>query len=514
MDKRLYDSHSIMYILSAIMRKPSLLEEPSFILTEADFIDPLHKIVFGSVFNLASESVEHITPMNVDLYLKQFQQKYDYYQKNGGLEYLVNIYDAIDIAFEKSEFNLYYQRIKKFTILRDLQKHGFDIKQFYDADATLELEKQNEKLNSIELNQIFETIKTKLAIIEDAHINKTIGGPKNAGEGLRDLFEELKTTPEYGNRIDGEIFNSITRGAREGKMFLYSAPSGHGKTRFFVGNACALSLPYIEEGKVIVGENLVPVLFVATEMDVDEIQTLILAYVSGVNENKILTNNLSPKEEFLIEHAIKIIEQYSENFKIEKISDPNITTLRTKLVRYVMADNYRHIFYDYIFTTTSLNAEFSKTGLREDVVLMMLSNTLKELASTYGAFIYTGTQVSRGWEKAQFRNENFIAGSKAIGDKVDFGAIAIRLLEEEKKQILPILEAQNIQEMPNLVIDIYKNRRGEVTNAKLFRNFNYGTCRARDILLTDTNYSVWPFKSRLNYSEREYDINEFEREVS
>ena len=38
--------------------------------------------------------------------------------------------------------------------------------------------------------------------------------------------------------------------------------------------------------------------------------------------------------------------------------------------------------------------EFSRTGTSEDVVLMMMSNTLKEIASDYNVFVYTGTQVN------------------------------------------------------------------------------------------------------------------------
>ena len=56
-----------------------------------------------------------------------------------------------------------------------------------------------------------------------------------------------------------------------------------------VGNACAISMPYIDDaGKIITRDDFKRVLFVATEMTADEIQTLILAYVSGVNEKNIL----------------------------------------------------------------------------------------------------------------------------------------------------------------------------------------------------------------------------------
>ena len=84
--------------------------------------------------------------------------------------------------------------------------------------------------------------------------------------------------------------------------------------------------------------------------------------------------------------------------------------------------------------------EFSRTGLREDVTLMMLANTLKEVAADYDVFIFSGTQVNRDWEKRQFRNENNIAGSKAIADKADIGVIATKLTEEEKEEIGTLLK--------------------------------------------------------------------------
>lgn len=491
MEKKLYDSNSTMYVLGALIRDPSIGEKSSYILTESDFIG-LHKIIFGAVYNMRSESINNITPLDIDLYLKQYSKQYEFYKKENGLEYVQNVYNIVDSTFEEAQFEYYYNRVKKFTILRDLNRNGIDIRPFYNPDADFtELDVENEKLNNTEIPDIFNKVREKLSVIEDSNISKTRVKAINASEGIRDLMKELRSNPEVGHPIDGEILNFAARGAREGKLYLFSAPTGHGKTRFLVGNACSLSLPYIENGKIIKRKELVPVLFIATEMDPDEIQTLVLAYISGINEEKILTNRLTHEDERLLEVAMKILEEYGDNFKIEKISDPSISTLRSKLTRYVLSENFRYIFYDYIFTSPSLNMEFSKTGLREDVVLMMLSNTLKEIASDYGVFVYSGTQVSRAWEKAQFRNENYIAGSKAIADKIDFGAIAVKLSEEEKEKIEPLLLADGIDDKPNIVIDIYKNRRGRIVNAKIYRNFDYGTCRTKDLILTDTNFNKW-----------------------
>ncbi len=507
MEKRLYDSNSTMYVLGALIRDPSLVEKSSYILTESDFIG-LHKILFGAIYNLRAESIQKITPLDIDLYLKQYSKQYDVYKKENGLEYLQNIYGIVDATFEEAQFEYYYNRVKKFTILRDLDSNGIDIKPFYNPDVDFtQIDKENERLNSTDISDIFNKVREKLSIIEDKNISKSRVKAINAAHNIRELIDELRANPEVGYPLSGDILNFAARGAREGKLYLFSAPTGHGKTRFLVGNACSLSLPYIEDGKIVKRDNLIPVLFIATEMDPDEIQTLVLSYVSGVNEEKILTNRLTHEEERLIEVALKIIEQYENNFKIEKISDPSISSLRSKLTRYVLAEGFQHIFYDYIFTSPSLNLEFSKTGLREDVVLMMLSNTLKEIASDYGVFVYTGTQVSRGWEKAHFRNENFLAGSKAIADKIDFGVIAIKLTEEDKEKIEPLLLADGINELPNLVLDIYKNRRGRIVNAKIFRIFDYGTCRTKDLIMTDTNYNKWNLGvGRIDYNFQMQDL--------
>ena len=507
MEKRLYDSNSTMYVLGALIRDPSLVEKSSYILTESDFIG-LHKILFGAIYNLRAESIQKITPLDIDLYLKQYSKQYDVYKKENGLEYLQNVYGIVDATFEEAQFEYYYNRVKKFTILRDLDSNGIDIKPFYNPDVDFtQIDKENERLNSTDIADIFNKVREKLSIIEDKNISKSRVKAINAAQNIRELIDELRANPEVGHPLSGDILNFAARGAREGKLYLFSAPTGHGKTRFLVGNACSLSLPYIENGKIVKRENLIPVLFIATEMDPDEIQTLVLSYVSGVNEEKILTNRLTHEEERLLEVAVKIIEQYADNFKIEKISDPSISSLRSKLTRYVLAEGFQHIFYDYIFTSPSLNLEFSKTGLREDVVLMMLSNTLKEIASDYGAFVYTGTQVSRGWEKAQFRNENFLAGSKAIADKIDFGVIAIKLTEEDKEKIEPLLLADGINELPNIVLDIYKNRRGRIVNAKIFRIFDYGTCRTKDLIMTDTNFNKWNLGvGRIDYNFQMQDL--------
>ena len=269
-----------------------------------------------------------------------------------------------------------------------------------------------------------------------------------------------------------------------------------------VGNACAISMPYIDDsGQIIMrgdisGNGYQKVLFVATEMTADEIQTLILAYVSGVNEKTILLGNYTPPELDRVKQALDIIDKYGQNFIIECIPDPSIAMIKARLIKYIVQDEVEFIFYDYIFTSPSLITEFASADVKEYVALMMLSNTLKEVAMNYKVFIQSATQLNDGWSKKEIglRDQNCLRGSKAIADKIDIGLIGVRLNEEEGKQInaiwTEIKRQYGFTNEPNIVIDVYKNRRGELNCVKIFRYFDYGTCRCKDLFVTDPSYKA------------------------
>ena len=133
-------------------------------------------------------------------------------------------------------------------------------------------------------------------------------------------------------------------------------------------------MPYLDDqGRVIIRgtegtdeDNYQKVLFVTTEQQADEIQTMIIAYVSGVNENKILLGNYSPEEYERVNRALDIIEKYQDNFIIECIPDPSIAMVKARLAKYIVQDGVEYIFYDYIFSSPGLLSEFRDVAVRED----------------------------------------------------------------------------------------------------------------------------------------------------
>ena len=861
--KDLYDMQSSLYVLSSLMHNPILLEDNGFTFVKTDFDQrPLHSMVFRAIYNLEQNGVNTITPVDIDSYLKQFDTQYAYYQKNNGFTWLNQCYDMIknDNVFDKAKFKMYYDRVKKFSVLRDLESKGIDTTKYYDPNKdALNKDQEDEKLNKTSVAEILNSVREEVADIEDTHVGKDSRTSQEASVGLEELYQSLKKTPEIGLPLDGDIINYAVRGAREGKMYIYSAPTGMGKalpnstmiplangswktvgevkegdylidrhgkptkvlkvfpqgvkdvyqitfkdgrkalcndehlwtyhntcskdnnkletrtlkellkdinrlgyktdrawrysipnneaityntdvqldlnpyllglligdgsfrqqksnrnltfatndvellnsfrenglepyrhslnnydysfkdqnnnnvhvkefcdqyhlellynkygyekeipekylissvkdrmsllqglldtgghvdkkgrvsfsntskilidqvrqlcqslglmttlskdkrcdkytnghcytvqiigkpeikkdlfrlprqreklsqwynngkrkmyssynpiinienlhrqeemtcflvdndehlflmndfivthnTRFMVDQACAISMPYLDsDGNIVCRSDYQKVLFVATEMQAEEIQTLILAHVSGVNEGHITLGQYLPGEEEKIEKAIAIVKQYP-NFIIDCIPDPSIATLKARLAKYILHDGIKYIFYDYIFSSPGLLSEFRDVAVREDVALMMLSNTLKEIAMSYGVFVQTATQLNDGWSKKEIgiRDQNMIRGSKAIIDKADCGIIGVKLFEDspEWKQIEQLWSKMKYKEefkgisKPNMVLDIYKNRRGSINSVKVFRYFDFGTCRCRDLFITDANYKM------------------------
>ena len=518
--KDLFDTSTSLYVLGCLMHKPLLLQDDRYALLKTDFYKPLQQIIFVAIYNMAQQGVSTITPQDIDLYIHQFEGQYAKYKENTGYEFVTQCYQSTE-GSDARQFEPFYNRLKKFSMLRDLEALGIDTKMFYDTEKDpLNREAQDEALNKIKLASIPERIRELLVEVENRHVGKDEGTSQEAHKGLRALVEELKANPEVGLPLDGDIVNWTARGARSGKLYIYSAPSGAGKTRYMVGNACAISMPYIDKnGQVVMrvdeeGNGYQKVLFVATEMAADEIQTLILAYVSGVNEKTILLGNYTPEEFNRVKQALDIIDKYGQNFIIECIPDPSIAMIKARLTKYIVQDNVQYIFYDYIFSSPGLLSEFRDVAVREDVALMMLSNSLKEIAMNYKVFIQSATQLNDGWSKKEIglRDQNCLRGSKAIADKVDIGLIGVRLSEEEYKQVdamwteLKKQNSEKYRDKPNIVIDVYKNRRGELTCVKIFRYFDYGTCHCQDLFVTDPAYKAVNDIGSLKYEKKSFDF--------
>lgn len=484
------DKGTIIQVLGGIMHNPELLaQKDRYVLTPEDFTSSFEKVIFISIHNLFENGAKNITAIDVDNYLNTNPVSRKIFDTNHGIEYLEDVYEYSD----PENFPFYYNRLKKLRVLSDLKKKGYDITKVYDENlVNKDATKINMRFEELTLQDILDIYKAEISEIEVRYNAGDTSDTIEALDGLEDLIEQLKLHPDTGAPLQGPIFNTIAKGARKGKYYIRSAASATGKTRLAVGDACYLSYPIRfnpENWEWEINGSSEKTLFIMTEQEFDEIQTMILAYLTGFNEEKILYGRYDIEESKIVKQALKVMEYFKDNLRLVQMPNPNIAKVQA-----VIRENHRlhqieNVFYDYIFVGPALLNEFRDLRIRNDEALLMFSTALKDLAVELNIFIMSSTQLNAKGEESEtgsIKNESAIRGSRAIIDKCDVGVIVSRITKDQ----LSAIEDMGVTPIPNQVVDVFKVRRGRFTQVRIWMDSNLGNCRRDDILITDSYFNV------------------------
>ena len=84
------------------------------------------------------------------------------------------------------------------------------------------------------MNEIADLIDNKIFDIRAKCIDNATDEAANAGEGIFDLLQRLEENPDVGTGLYDKLTNTVTRGARLGKFYIRSAPTGVGILGIFV----------------------------------------------------------------------------------------------------------------------------------------------------------------------------------------------------------------------------------------------------------------------------------------
>lgn len=477
------DRKTIIQVLGSLMSRPELLNDiDKYQLEPTDFVQQMDKFVFSAIYNLYIGGAESIHTTDIDIYLSKNEIAKNLMEKENGHQFLMDC----EAYGNPANFSYYYKDLKKANLIRSLQKSGYDTSEFYSENPMDEGHFTiNEQFKKLSTEDIINKLKGQIAELEDKYVINAVIKEGTAYDGVRELIGVLQKTPEVGIRLQGVIFNTITRGGRKGKLYLRSAGSGVGKTRSMVGDACNIAYPIRYEPKYhkwISTGKPEKVLYIMTEQDPEEIQTMILSYLTGYNEEMFLYGSFRAEHMDRIMKALDIMEQYKDNFLTAKIPDPCASVVKNMFRRYNLQHGVENFFYDYIFSSPAMLNEYRDLGLREDVVLRLFTTALKNITTELNVFTLTSTQISNddGDGFKDFRN---IRGSKAIVDLVDFACIMSRPSVEELKVVAGFEKRFNF--CPNCVTDIFKNRRGRWNQVRIWSMNDLGTCRRYDLFVTD-----------------------------
>ena len=493
MASKFTDPTAIMQVIGCVYNTPQLLEfTDKYTIVEEDFPDEFHRIAFGAIYKLHELGANKISLENISDFLSTRPKSLALFKQNKGEEWLLKVSEnAIS-----SSFDYYYNRLKKFSLLRAYDNCGIDVDDIYDPDNILDTKKkqyQEDQLDNSTLEQIADKVDTKIEQIRLQYVDDAFGEALQASEGIRELVQKFKDEPEVGVPMYGPLINTVTRGARLKKFYLRSAATGIGKTRSMIADACYIACNRIYDdtfGWISTG-SCEPTLFITTEQELEEVQTMMLAFLANVNEEHILNGEYEGDEEDRIQKAIEILEKAP--LYVEELPDFSLKDVEDKIKKNIREHDVKYVFHDYIHTSLKILEEITRRSggirLREDNVLFMLSTRLKDICNKYGVFIMSATQLNSDYQVSETPDQNLLRGAKSIADKIDYGAILLAVRDDDLVNLENIL-ACNVFDRPTIKMSIYKNRRGRYKGVYLWCKADLGTCRIKPMFCTNWSYEM------------------------
>lgn len=495
--EKLVDKRAYLNVIGCLLQEPTLIDDMDRPLDRSDFkTEDFYELLFVAIYNLYIQGCEKIDEFAIDSYLSNYQKQYKIFQDNHGLDYLVN---AREIA-SLENYDYFYHRMRKFSLLRYYESKGLDTcRLIYNYNLVEEeaVESENQKFDKYSEQDIVDIVESDLVIQPKMeYCSELLTYSIQAGQGMLELVDKLLEVPDNGFPFTSGMFNAVCRGARRGKFYLRSASTGTGKSRFFLMDACNFAVPYTYDYKkkdfVYTGHNT-PTLYIGTEGSLQEFQTIVLATVSGVNEDHILSGGY---EEGEIERVRQATQYISESpLYLVYCDDYSITDIENIAKRYTLTYHIDIFIFDYLQSSLKLMSEISgKTSVRmqEWQLLLIFSTRMKALAERLDIFILSGTQLSADAVDARYKDHTLLQGSKAIANKIDIGVIISTPNAAEIKKLEKALKGSKVVVRPkvNLLQWCYKVRQGKLSRIIICSYFDKGTMRITDHYAVDFDFEL------------------------
>ena len=411
----IYNREEALSVLGHCCNNLNLLRDRNYKLVLNDFDDTMHKLIFGALQNLSLErDSREADGFSVDNYLSKFPVQYEIFKKHKGFESI----QEMKVKSKSTSFDYSYKMLKKFSLLRRFDLVGMDIKDIYDYNS-LDCKKIEEQLKVIEKSDIEEIknyFKLKLIEIDEEFQARGDAYSIEVVDEIDELIEQCKQGLNWGIPFQSNLFNTIFKGMRGGKLMIRSAGTGGSKTRQSLGDMVNISVPkrYLrQEGRWVENKNIVDSLFISTELVKSEIQTALLAIISGVSEEELIAGELTDEEWGRVSIAKEQLK--FSKIKCEFSSNFSISELENIIEKHIIVNSVKYIFFDYIQITQNLSMELNRLfgyTLREDQMLAQLSSSLKNICNKYDVFVLTSTQLNRNHKFDGILDATHLRGGK------------------------------------------------------------------------------------------------------
>lgn len=290
-------------------------------------------------------------------------------------------------------------------------------------------------------------------------------------DGMLETIKRLQERPSKGVDTTDSLLSMVYRGLTPKTLTLFSANSNGGKTTFLIQQAVNIAINHNQ-----------PIWYISIEQDEDEIASLFISCVTGIDRNHIFTDEMTESEREIIMQKTTDLEKLFANIEISFLSDLS-ENFHLALGNEIKKAGYKYIFFDYISSEMS-----NRNTTRDDLGLKDMATKLKTLAVEYNVAVISGTQLNNNIRKSDYkiRDASWLRGSFALADKADVAMIASGEFSDFERQLIDHNPGFCGIHDTNLVIDVYKNRKGQ-NHLKVFRKVNFCTFETEDYAIYNEN---------------------------
>ena len=478
-----------MMLLGAFANRPNLMLSNKYKIGENDFRckgcedAKFHHVLYRTMYNLVANGAEEIDNVVVDTFLRNYPEQYELCKQYDFMNFISEIKKIASV----DNIAYHYDVVRKFAMLRAYKTIGFDIHDIYDE--TKDETSQRVKLNSISLREIDEHFEAKRLSIKRDFISTEHIEHYKAGDDFEFTKESFKEAPRLGLSFQSAYLNDMYRGIMG--LTLRSGASGSGKTTLSIGDACMSGVKYyydLDKKKYRTNKSYVGnILFINTEMDLrEELDVMFIAWISGVSKSKIMDGIYHNDEEERVDKARQILELSG----IYVVDNPDFTvkSLEETIEDYIINKNIKLVVFDYVQNQVYISnelAEESGIPMREDMVLLALTDRFKQLSRKYNIPILTGTQLNGRELEMSYPTEACLAGGKSQIRKADTSMIITPLTEKQLNEIEPYIATYSDLPKPNLIVHSIKGRASRFPKyVRIYQYVDLGTGRSRDLYVT------------------------------
>lgn len=227
----MYDTSVGLSVLNHLLHNPLLFDNNKYSLTTKDFFPESHQLLFSLMKSSYETGNKVLDIQSIETFVNGLTVESELWKRYN----VESVYKEMLDTHLNENFDFYYNRLKKDSLIRTMQGSGMDMSWIYPSstitDAELKTQMERE-YQSLTLKELGEKIEQHFLYIKDSFLTNQdrTSNTYAIQEGYDELFDKLGQEPDMGLPLYGKYINTITRGARLGKLYIRSAASGVGKS--------------------------------------------------------------------------------------------------------------------------------------------------------------------------------------------------------------------------------------------------------------------------------------------